>query len=368
MLLIVGALWAQSENGLEDSSQPAFPTTTAVRVGKMITQTLHAVGRREAVSVKERAKLVKQESVTWTMHQYAVHLPTSHSLSSLVHEISELLYTSGGEILQTYYQPEMRKATVVIGVETFITHSIVFTWDAPVATKTPSAPEQPATPSATLKAAIVIDDLGASKQAVARLLAMEEDFTFSILPHLHYSTDIAAMLHELGKETLLHLPMQPQGYPLKSPGKGAIMVNTAHRDIERIIHDDLATVPHVRGVNNHMGSLVTMDSQQMQSILQVLQRAGLFFLDSRTTAKTIAYQTAQELGVLSARREVFLDVFPEVEFVKTQLEELLTLAESGQPAIAIGHPKEATFQGLAEMLPEFQRRGVKIVRVSQFMH
>ena len=105
----------------------------------------------------------------------------------------------------------------------------------------------------------------------------------------------------------------------------------------------------------------------MRVVLQNLAHHHLFFLDSRTTASSVAYSLAQQLGVRSAKRKVFLDVVPQIDFVKNQLHELASLAEQGKPAIAIGHPKEVTLQALKEILPEFKRRNIKIVRVSQFM-
>lgn len=367
MLIVLGAFWESKDDLLENTSSHTFPARTFARLSNVIERTLNKSGIVETPPVTPVKKTLKQDTLNWTMYEYTVHLTSSSILSNIVYELSEAISTNGGEIFQTYVQLNKQKATLVIGVETFITHSIMFTWEVPPISKTPSSQPRSVDSSKYFKAAIVIDDLGANKHAVYRLLDLQEDFTFSILPHLKHSTEIAKILHEYQKEILLHLPMQPQGYPVKFPGKGTIMVNMSHNEIEQIIQQDLQTVPFVSGVNNHMGSLLTMDYQKMQSVLQVLRRYDLFFLDSRTTAKTVAYKVAQQLGIASAERKVFLDVIPQVNFVKNQLNELASLAEQGKPAIAIGHPKEATFQALKEMLPEFKRRNIKIVRVSQFM-
>ena len=145
------------------------------------------------------------------------------------------------------------------------------------------------------------------------------------------------------------------------------MSNMAPKQVHQMIAQNLQTVPFAVGVNNHMGSRLTADREKMHVVLQNLSHHQLFFLDSRTTASSVAYSLAQQLGVKSAERKVFLDVIPHIDFVKNQLHELASLAEQGKPAIAIGHPKEATFQALKEMAPEFKRRNIKIVRVSQFM-
>ncbi len=368
LFIVLGAFWDNKHELLEPASFSLFPAHTSSRLSQIIEGTFNKPGVVEKSPVIPVEKSLRQNAVTWTMHEYTVNLTSSDILSNIVYELSEAIYASGGEIFQTYFQPKKQKATLVVGVETFITHSIVFHWEISPPESSPTPQPRPAEPTRQFNAAIIIDDLGGSKQAVSRLLALQEDFTFSILPHLKVSSEIATLLHTRQKEILLHLPMQPQGYPVKVPGKGAIMVDTAQDEIDHIIQQALQTVPFVTGVNNHMGSLLTMDYQQIQRVLQVLRRYDLFFVDSRTTAETVAYKTAQQLGIPSAQRKVFLDVIPQIDFVKNQLQELISLAEQGKPAIAIGHPKKATFQALKEMLPEFKRRNIKIVRVSQFIH
>jgi polysaccharide deacetylase 2 family uncharacterized protein YibQ len=236
-----------------------------------------------------------------------------------------------------------------------------------VSTSAPTPSPQPERPTAQFRTAIVIDDLGSNVFVVQRLLDLNEDFTFSILPHLEKSAEVATLLHERQKEAFLHLPMEPQSYPATSPGKGAIMTNMDSEQIRQTIEENLQTVPFVAGVNNHMGSRLTADWEKMQVVLQHLRNHQLAFLDSRTTGATVAYKVARQLGLKTAQRKVFLDVMPGTDFVKSQLYELASLAEQGKPAIAIGHPKPETLQALEEMLPEFKRRNIKIVRVSEFM-
>ncbi len=69
----------------------------------------------------------------------------------------------------------------------------------------------------------------------------------------------------------------------------------------------LETVPHAVGVNNHQGSRATSDAALMQALMPLLRERGLFFIDSRTDAKTVAYDMAKRDGVRAASRKVFLD-------------------------------------------------------------
>ncbi len=336
-----------------------FPASKAILLHTIIKAEFLRPGVNQK-NIEEHA--IEQETGAWTAYEYSVQVDRQGVFSEIAYALSEVVPANGGKIFQTYFQQEGHKASISLGIDAFITHTISVTWDAlPQETPVP-AQEQP---SGKYLATIVIDDLGASDYAVQRLLNMGADFTFSVLPNLEKSASIATWLHEEQKEILLHLPMEPQGY--EYPGTGAILMNMTADAIQRAIHENLQTVPFAVGVNNHMGSRLTASAEKMRIVLQTLQEQKLFFLDSRTSGRTVAYKTARQLGLRSAERNVFLDSIPGYDFAKSQLQELAALAEQGKSAIAIGHPKDATFKALEDMLPEFQERSIEIVRLSQFV-
>ncbi|PID58526.1 hypothetical protein CSB45_03000 [candidate division KSB3 bacterium] len=298
--------------------------------------------------------------------EYHARLERKAELPRVIERISTEIESHGGKIFQTYVDSHKQQAVIVIGVESAITHQLVLTWKPPVTTPTP--PTTPSEPPARFRAAIIIDDLGSNLSFINSLLDLNADLTYSILPHLQKSTEIATMLHERQKEILLHLPMEPQDYPAISPGKGALFSRMTRDQIQRTIEWDLQSVPFASGVNNHMGSKLTSNWGAMKAVLEYLHAHKLFFVDSRTSGSTIAYTLAQQIGLQSAQRQVFLDVVPETQAVKAQLQKLALLAEQGKPAIAIGHPKSATLKALQNMLPEFRARHIQIVRISEFTH
>ena len=130
----------------------------------------------------------------------------------------------------------------------------------------------------------------------------------------------------------------------------------------------LETVPHAAGVNNHEGSRATADAPLMQALMPALRARNLFFIDSRTTATTLAYTTAEQDGVLAASRKVFLDDTPTKEAVIAQLELAARDAQLDRSAIAIGHPHPATIAALAQEVPALESRGVRIVFASDLAH
>lgn len=343
------------------ATAPQFPFDAAATLQTVIAVTLN----RPDLQVTVNKNTIQQETLTWTMHAYTVHLSRRELYSEVVYSLAEAIYANNGKIFQTYFTGDEPQASLTIGIESFITHTITITWDVAVIEPTPTPIVTAEAEAFGLRAAIVIDDLGASLYLVRQLLDLEEDLTFSILPHLQKSLETAALLHEHDKEILLHLPMEPLEYAY--PGKGAIMMNMETEAIQRTIEENLQTVPYAVGVNNHMGSRLTSSPEKMQIVLQTLQQQHLFFLDSRTTGGSIAYAVARQLGVKAAERRIFLDYEPGYDYAKNQLLALADLAEQGKPAIAIGHPKEATLQALKDGLPEFKRRQIQIVRLSKFV-
>ena len=130
----------------------------------------------------------------------------------------------------------------------------------------------------------------------------------------------------------------------------------------------LDTVPHAAGVNNHQGSRATSDSALMDALMPALHERGLFFMDSRTTAKQLPTKWPKLAGVPAASRKVFLDDTPSRDAILTQLNLAARDAERDGFAIAIGHPHPATLAALAEGVPPLEARGIRLVFVSELVH
>ena len=215
--------------------------------------------------------------------------------------------------------------------------------------------------------AIILDDLGQDRAAADAIFALPYPLTISVLPNHAHSSEIAAEAHRRGYEVMLHLPMQsvanetPEAQELR-PGMPA-------DDISGLFEGMMQTVPNASGVNNHQGSEATADAALMQELMPVLHKWNLFYVDSRTTAATVAYDTAQREGVPSGFRNVpFLDDVAEVPAVRKQLELALRGARNRGEAIAIGHPHPATLEALREILPKAKDSGVLLVHASDVVH
>jgi hypothetical protein len=211
--------------------------------------------------------------------------------------------------------------------------------------------------------AIVIDDLGYDRAQADSLFRLAYPITISVLPHEASSGEIAEEAHRRGYEVMLHLPMASNAGDKDEaielhPGMDSPAVGKTFAAM-------LDTVPYAVGVNNHEGSLGTTDQQLMDELMPLLRQRKLFFIDSRTTAATVAETAAQAAGVATTRRNVFLDDEQSVPAIRKQFELALSDARQKGSALAIGHPHLETLEVLSEMLPEAERHGVRLVYASE---
>jgi hypothetical protein len=218
-----------------------------------------------------------------------------------------------------------------------------------------------------LRAAIVIDDMGHDLEAAQKLLALSYPLTFSVLPHLRYTQETAQEAHRRGHEVMLHLPMEPEHSTHVSPGEGAILVGMSAAEVQRVVQNDLASVPYAMGVNNHMGSRATRDANLMANVMKVLANRRLYFIDSRTTAETTALDAARDQHLPAFYRAVFLDNTESLPYTLKQLREFRHTVEREGVALAIGHPHPTTIAALAQFLPELESSDIQLVAPSQIV-
>jgi uncharacterized protein len=225
-------------------------------------------------------------------------------------------------------------------------------------------PRPAALPPRRPQMAIVIDDLGWDRRAAEALLALDVPLSFAILPTAPYQTYIAQEAQRRGWDVLLHLPMEPYGYPKINPGRDALLSHMHADELAAHLERALQALPSVVGVNNHMGSRLTENRAAMRVVMQHLKQHNLFFLDSRTSQHSLAYRIAREMGVRTAQRHIFLDHELHRDTIAKRLYDLVALANTHGQAIGIGHPYPETLQALQQVLPTLRRSGIEFVPVS----
>jgi len=221
-------------------------------------------------------------------------------------------------------------------------------------------------PVSGARLAIIIDDLGYDRASADAVFALPFPLTVSVLPGLPHSADVDAEAKRRGYQVMLHLPMASTGK--EKPEAVELHPGMSAEEVSQTLAQMLATVPDAIGANNHQGSEATADLTLMTTLMPVLREYKLFFVDSRTTAATVAYDTAHQMGIPSAYRNVpFLDDSTDAASIRKQLALAVRDAQKQGAAIAIGHPHPTTLQVLQEMLPHIGAQGVTLVFVSQLV-
>ncbi|MBC8180208.1 divergent polysaccharide deacetylase family protein [candidate division KSB1 bacterium] len=177
------------------------------------------------------------------------------------------------------------------------------------------------------KLAIIVDDFGSfSGNFLNEFCQVDSNITFAILPDLQFSKEVMHRAAETGHETMIHIPMEPVDYPRNNPGENAIYVHRSVAENRKRMQNYIKQLPLCIGANNHMGSLATADKTVMNTVLSVLKRNDMYFIDSRTTSSSIAYSTAQEMMIPSSENMMFLDT-PDTsdKTIQNKLERLLSL-------------------------------------------
>lgn len=216
--------------------------------------------------------------------------------------------------------------------------------------------------------AIVVDDFGSvSADELQQWLELPTEITFAIISTLKNSSQTMTLANEQGRETLVHLPMEPIGYPQQDPGANPILVQMNQTQVEKTLLKHINALPLCMGVNNHMGSLATADNTIMGWVMDVLKKKNKGFLDSRTSNVSIAYQVAQKARIPAWRNDIFLDS-PDItdETLERKLNAIQSMAAGKNTIVAISHCHNLDkLIFLKKFLDQAQAMGFTLIPLSQ---
>ncbi|MBF0218602.1 MAG: divergent polysaccharide deacetylase family protein [Gammaproteobacteria bacterium] len=213
------------------------------------------------------------------------------------------------------------------------------------------------------RVAIIIDDIGENISAAKSLIALPAPLTFAVLPYTTHNEYLAKLAYQSGKEVMLHQPMQPLDSAKRD--RGMLMRDMSLLEMEQTLRQNLAQIPHAMGINNHMGSLLTQDSEKMGWLMRVLRLQGdYYFIDSRTSGASIALKSARQYGIATLQRQIFLDNNLSNSEISQQFQLLINHARQYGSAIAIGHPYHETIAVLKALLPTLAQHHIEVVPVS----
>ena len=219
--------------------------------------------------------------------------------------------------------------------------------------------------SALPKLAIIIDDLGNSLRSGLNAIALPGKVSFAVMPHRKHSQTLAERAGRLGKDVILHAPMSTQNG--RKLGPGALTQDLGEKAFKDKLRFALRSIPYIKGMNNHMGSLLTTQQTAMTWVMDVLIQEQLFFVDSRTHPHSVGFISAQNQGILSAQRDVFLDNDINIDHIHGQFKKALAIAQQYGSAIIIGHPYDETIHYLNHVLPQLNKSQVQLHSISDLL-
>ena len=334
------------------------PTTTFAQRAKVVDQLLLAQFYQLEIPRKDIRKWQESRRIgrkTWTLSHWEVMLPQGVRPENVTSQLRQQVNEAYPGVTLSKERTPDGALGVELKIDDLLAHHLIL------------RPPKLKPPKPRFRMAIVVDDLGLDKKAAEELLRLEIPLTFSIFPFRPFSSTIAQRAHAHGREVILHLPMEPRGYPLKDPGKGALFVSMSEKELVRQLREDLDAVPFIRGVNNHMGSRFMEHRAKVRLVLQELKKRDLFFLDSLTTSKSKGYRVAQELALKVDKRTLFLDNEVEVKDIEAQLKRLTRIARTRGKAIGICHPHPSTIAALKNIIPKLHSEGVEVVPLSHIV-
>ena len=364
VVAVVGVLLVYKYSGREPAYErppaPAVPDTTAFVVRD---STFSLALEREVLDALDELGL--WDDLIWmpagpastgtTLREIRVRVPSDLALVHCNLELSRRVEQLGGQVFEALEYPARREVVMMVGEGEQATHRIYLRRYADLIRRTG-------------RIALVLDDFGyRSKRLTEQFCAIPQSITLSVFPNLKTSLETMDLARQSGHEAMIHLPMEPHE-DRNDLGDGMIMVSHSDDEIRTITRRAIQSMSGAVGVNNHMGSKATEDRRVMEVVLGEIRRAGLFFVDSRTSSRSIAYQVAGEMKVPRTKTTMFIDNEDVPEAIEERLLELAERAVHNGYAVGIGHGRSNTLYTLQRVLPRLEKRGFQFVSVSKLVY
>ena len=286
-------------------------------------------------------------TLRWTLRHYDLTVPKPANPTDTAQFLAPI--ANAARDVSVDIAPAPAGAQVHIGVDGLLTHALALHW----------LDRQP-------RVAIIIDDFGNDLRTAHAFAALDVPLTFAVMPFCPFSKQVAELASLLKREVLLHLPMEAESGE-EFGARIVLQANSDRATIVQQVNACLAEVPHAIGVNNHMGSRLTADRERMRWIIESLKENGLFFVDSRTTPRSVACEVASTVNVPCVARDLFLDDTDDEVAISAQLATLVQLTRLRSDIVAIGHPRPATLTALQSALPDFAAAGIEVVPISRIV-
>ena len=369
---------------LRDKAKDAHHLIDELLMGKKDNWQLQEEEKPQA----KQEKLAGGTEVTWSERQLRVGLPPETDREGAANWLLEKLKDSEVQMIaahpETRGEREYYRLDLGLGIKAgqdtkkFVTDSLLFFHNGNLEKqdkdvekpKVEPAPKPQPTVAPKYsggRLAVIIDDCGYNVAPLKTLLGTKLPFNYAIIPYKPYSTESLQLIRASGRTAMLHLPMEPMDESQMSEGAKTIRVKMSEKEVRDMTLAAVRSLPGISGVNNHQGSRATADEKTMKTVLGVMKQQGLFFVDSRTSSKSVARKLANEMGVPTGANSLFLDNSSDVDAIYAQIQKALKMANQYGGVIVICHARPNTARAWAQNLDAIVNSGVKIVPVRELL-
>jgi polysaccharide deacetylase 2 family uncharacterized protein YibQ len=367
-LLIVAVVYVKRDTIKQWVVQPSHQKRTRQLVEKIQTADQIIFNLLGKLSLPEDALSLQllerhDELGDWNSSLITITMPPTISFPQVENSFTRGLAFFGEEDLTAQFLFDGDNClNITIHIQERKTHQLVFC-------QTPITSEPEVSTEESYQVAIVIDDLGENYRSFKELSSINVPFTYSILPFQTHSIRIAHEVNKRNGEVILHLPLEPWNSSEHAMNDGTLLISMSQDQLQAQLERNINALPHLAGVSNHMGSKFTENPEKMETVLKAIKEKGLYFLDSRTSDKTVGYALAKEMHIKTAKRNLFIDNDHNQMSAEKQLQKIPRLAKkNGGHVIAIGHPYPSTITALKKYVPLLQEQGITVVPLSQLVH
>ncbi len=340
---------------------PAGPLAFADSVASRAPAVLKDLGVPEGAASVRRSRAQSDSTARWVM---TADVPDGLPLAVFNLQLTRLARRLGGDVVEAVEDRNGARLSMFVGMDGVRTNQITLTRKAGDGVRTNRIPleRKAGLNRLTGRVAIIVVDFGYQDEALIRgFCALKQTITFSVFPRREKSSWIAERAAAAGHGVMVYLSMEPLDYPRHDPGPDAVLMDHTPEKIRTLIRTARAHLPQATGMNNHMGSRITEDPAAIRRVLKEIDRLGLFFVDSFTSPRSIAWSVAEEMGMPAGRNAKFLDRKETQESVEQSVEALAEMAGISGTVIGIGNARPVTLAALERVLPELEKRGIEFV-------
>ncbi len=324
------------------------------RLEYALNEELASFGLGDAQLAQQVRKERSQWGMVWVETSRRFSVPRTVSIPRLLDRLSAIAGQEGCQVSRR--EEASRQAMLEIRKDVCLLQRLVLVPPGAAPEAKPPALFHPP------QIALVIDDVAYDFDPMDRFADLGVPLTFAVLPRDTHSRDLAEKAQRMNFAVILHLPMEPLDLRHNNPGSAALYLKMSPAELRRQFEKDVASVPHIQGINNHMGSAFTSDEDKMNLVLQWVKEKHLFFLDSHTSPHSVVSRVARRVGVPCLVNEIFLDNEDSAAAIEHQLDLAMRLALTHQQTIAIGHyRRKHLVEALASRLPVFREKGIQLV-------